>query len=88
MTHKETDRSCFLDRPDNAPTHKVPDSYDSSTDAARAAAEAVSGWPERLAAMVAEREARKAAQRAFQADHERRRQKAHPLRHAAKLRRS
>jgi len=60
----------------------APSSVDAS---AAAAAEALSAWPDRLAEMLATRKARTDAQRAFRADHERRRQYAHPKRHAAKL---
>lgn len=56
-------------------------------EAADAAAQLAAGWRDRLAEGIARHQARKAAQRAFRADHERRRQYAHPKRHAAKTRR-
>lgn len=50
-----------------------------------AAADALAGWPERLAASIAQQRERAAAKKAFRTEHQRRRQYAHPKRHAAKL---
>lgn len=70
---------------DARPSLPHPDSASIVTvEADIAAAEALSAWPDRLAEMLAAREARKAATKAFRAAHERRRQYAHPRRHAAK----
>jgi hypothetical protein len=65
--------------------HNVPERDDNFADVTEVVAEAVAGWEERLAASIAQQRERAAAKKAFRTEHERRRQYAHPKRHAAKL---
>lgn len=79
----EKHEGCGLDPHPSSDTPNAVSIVPSEADIA--AAEMVAGWRARLDASIATQKARKAATKAFRADHERRRQYAHPRRHAVKL---